>query len=365
MRSTPFNLKHRALVLGAVGLIVAIAASGTSAYGTTTGARAASQGTVALLLPSLGQYRWDNQDRPDFMDEMKAVDPGAKVLYSNAEDSPARQLQQAEAAITNGAKVLVLSPVNDQDATKIAQDAKAANVKVIAYARPIEQAPINYFVGLDLYQTGVGLGKFWAARFHNGDHVAILKGDPGDSNVPAYMKGLLSVLDPIAASGKIKIVADVYTPAWSTANAETEMDQILTQQKNNVQVVIPLNDSLALGVIASLEKQGLAGKVPLSGGDASVPALQNILRGTQTMSTYFPISAMADQAARISADVLAGKTPPKSLFNTTLNNGLMTVPGFGVGALSITKANISKVISDGSVTKKQVCAGIAKGVGPC
>jgi D-xylose transport system substrate-binding protein len=360
-----FNPKLRMLVLCAAIVPLALTVSDVSAYAKTLRVHATSQGTVALLLPSLGQYRWDKQDRPDFINAMKALAPGAKVLYSNAEDSPARQLQQADAAITNGAKVLVLSPVNAQDAAKIAQDAKAANVQVIAYARPIEQAPINYFVGLDLYQTGVGLGKFWAARFHTGDHVAILKGDPGDSNVPAYMKGLLSVLDPIAASGKIKIVADVFTPQWSTANAEREMDQILTQQKNNVQVVIPLNDSLALGVIASLEKQGMAGKVPLSGGDASVPALQNILRGTQTMSTYFPISAMADQAAKISADLLAGKTPPKSLFNTTLNNGLVTVPGFGVGALSITKATISRVISDGSVTTAQVCTGIAKGVGPC
>jgi len=133
---------------------------------------------------------------------MKALAPGVKVIYSNAQDSPTRQLQQAQAAITNGAKVLVLSPVNDQDAAKIARDAKAANVKVIAYARPIQKAPINYFVGLDLYRTGVGLGKFWANHFHTGDHVAILRGDPGDSNLPAYMKGLLSVVNPIAKSGR-------------------------------------------------------------------------------------------------------------------------------------------------------------------
>jgi D-xylose transport system substrate-binding protein len=353
------------LGIAIIALTAATVVSGATAHSTALRGHAASQGTVALLLPSLGQYRWDKQDRPDFINELKSLAPGAKVLYSNAEDSPTRQLQQAQAAITNGAKVLVLSPVNDQDATKIAQDAKAANVQVIAYARPIKQAPINYFVGLDLYQTGVGLGKFWAARFHAGEHVAILKGDPGDSNVPAYMKGLLSVLDPIAASGKIKIVADVFTPQWSTANAEREMDQILTQQKNNVQIVIPLNNSLALGVIASLERQRLPGKEALCRRDAAIPALQNILRGTQTMSTYFPISAMADQAAKITAALLAGQTPAKSLFNTTLNNGLVTVPGFGVGALSITKDNISRVISDGTWTKSQICTGIAKGVGPC
>jgi D-xylose transport system substrate-binding protein len=352
-------------LVGLGALICTVAASGAVAARTGTEHQSAATGTVAFLLPSIGQYRWENQDRPYFIDEMKSLAPGVKVIYSNAQDSPTRQLQQAEAAITNGAKVLILSPVNDQDAAKIVQEAKAANVKVIAYARPILKAPIDYFVGLDLYRTGVGLGQWWAPRFHTGDHVAILKGDPGDSNVPAYMKGLLSVLNPLAKAGKIHIVAEVYTPQWSTANALREMDQILTKENNNVQDVIPLNDSLALGVIAALSKQGLAGKVPVSGGDASVPALQNMLKGTQTMSTYFPIEDMADHAAAIAAALMDGKKPPASLFNTKLNNGLVTVPGYGVNALSITKATISKVISDGSVKKSQVCKGIAHGVGPC
>jgi len=361
------KLRHSRSWAGVVvaAVICVMAASSAFAAHTGTTGQTDATGSVALLLPSIGQYRWENQDRPYFINKMKELAPGVNVIYSNAQDSPTRQLQQAEAALTNGAKVLVLSPVNDQDAGKIAQEAKAANVQVIAYARPIQKAPINYFVGLDLYRTGVGLGKWWATRFHTGDHVAILKGDPGDSNVPAYMKGLLSVLNPIAKSGKIKIVADVYTPQWSTANALREMEQILTKNNNNIQDVIPLNDSLAQGVIAALAKQGLAGKVPVSGGDASVPALQNMLRGTQTMSTYFPISDMADHAAEITAALVAGNKPAASLFNTTLNNGLVTVPGYGVNALSITKATISKVIADGSVTKAQVCKGIKHGVGPC
>ena len=118
-------------------------------------------------------------------------------------------------------------------------------------------------------------------------------------------------------------------------------------------------------MIAALTKQGLAGKVPVSGGDASVPALQNMLKGTLLMSTYFPIKDMADHAAAISAALMAGTKPRASLFNTKLSNGLVTVPGYGVNALSITKATIGKVIADGSVKKSQVCKGIDQGVGPC
>jgi len=359
------RLRRTWVLVGLSAFLCAAAVSSAVAARVGTEHQSAATGSVALLLPSIGQYRWENQDRPYFINKMKQLAPGVKVIYSNAQDSPTRQLQQAQAAITNGAKVLVLSPVDGQTAAKIAQEAKAANVKVIAYARPVLDAPVNYFVGLNLYRTGVGLGKWWASHFHKGDNVAILKGDPGDSNVPTYMKGLLSVLDPLEKSGKINIVADVSTPQWSTANALREMEQILTKQNDNIQDVIPLNDSLALGVIAALSKQGLAGKVPVSGGDASVPALQNMPKGTQTMSTYFPISDMANHAAEVAAALMNGKKPAANMFNIKLRSGGVNVPGYGVNAVSITKATIGKVIADGSVSKAQVCKGIAPGVGPC
>jgi D-xylose transport system substrate-binding protein len=361
-------------------IIAALATSGAASPATAetlqTNHISSVHAKVALLLPSLQEYRWDNQDRPAFIAEMKALDPNAKVLYYNAEDSPANQLQQAQAAITAGAKVLVLSPVNAEDSVKATLEAKAANVEVISYARPIETAPISYNVGLNLYQTGVEVGKYWAHematidRLHKGNNLAILKGDPGDSNVPPYMDGILSVLNPLAKSGKIHIVADEFTPNYSSANAELEMDQILTKYNDNVQAVLGLNDTIAFGVVAALQKNSsetkeLVGQVPVSGGDASIPALQDILRGTMVMSTYFPIRAMADQAAKIAAYIVAGKTPPSNLFNSKLNNGTVTVPSFGVGAVSITRANIGEVISDGSATKAQICVNIPKGIGPC
>jgi len=325
---------------------------------------------VALLLPSLQEYRWDNQDRPYFISEMKTLDPNVKVLYYNAADSPASQLQQAEAAITAGAKVLVMSPVNAEDSVKATLEAKAANVEVISYARPIEKAPINYNVGLDLYGLGQTVGKYWVGRVHKGDNVAILKGDPGDSNLPLVVSGILSELNPLAASGKIHIIADVFTPNYSSADAELEMDQILTKYNDNVQDVVGINDTVAFGIVAALQKnstesKSLVGVVPVSGGDASPPALQDILRGSMVMSTYFPIRTMADQAAKIAADIVAGITPPATLFNATLNNGTVKVPSFGLAPIPITRTNIEAVISDGSVTKAQVCVGVPKGLGPC
>ena len=369
-RKSPHAVRGTLATLIIAGLVTTGAASAAVAQKLSPNEVSSINAKVALLLPSLQEYRWDNQDRPYFISEMKTLDPNAKVLYYNAEDSPASQLQQAEAAITAGAKVLVMSPVDAEDSLKATLDAKAAGVEVISYARPIESAPINYNVGLDLYQLGQTVGKYWVGRVHKGDNVAILKGDPGDSNLPLVMDGILSELNPLAASGKIHIIADVFTPNYSSANAELEMDQILTKYNDNVQDVVGINDTVAFGIVAALQKnstesKGLVGVIPVSGGDASVPALQDILRGTMVMSTYFPIKTMADQAAKIAADIVAGITPPATLFNGTLNNGTVKVPSFGLGAVPITRANIDAVISDGSATKAQICVGIPKGIGPC
>ena len=164
IRKSPHPVRGTVTTLVIAALVTSGAASTAVAQKLDPNAVSSVNAKVALLLPSLQEYRWDNQDRPYFISEMKALDPNVKVLYYNAADSPASQLQQAEAAITAGAKVLVMSPVNAEDSVKATLEAKAANVEVISYARPIEKAPINYNVGLDLYGLGQTVGKYWVGR---------------------------------------------------------------------------------------------------------------------------------------------------------------------------------------------------------
>lgn len=328
-------------------------------------AAAQSQGGVAFLLPSTNAYRWENQDHRDFVAAMKKYGPGIPVQVANALDDASKQQAQAEAAITNGAKVLVLAPVDAKAAAKIVTNARAQGVAVIDYTRPLPNAPINYYVGGNVVALGETLAHYWEQHVKQGDNLVIIKGDPGDDNVPLYYQGIMNVLKPMVDAGKIHIVGDVFTPHWDAAAAEREMDQILSRTNNNIQGVISLNDGMAVGVLAALRQQGLAGKVPVSGGDASIPALQAILKGDMVMSVYFSIGDMADHAARLAVYVTKGEQPPAGFFNSTFNNGLVAVPFYYVRNEAITKDNIDDVIKDGAATKAQICIGMPHGKGPC
>jgi D-xylose transport system substrate-binding protein len=342
----------------AVTLVAVIAAKSLPAT-------AQSHGGVAFLLPSTNAYRWENQDHPDFVVAMKKYGPDITVQVANALEDAAKQQAQAEAAITNGVKVLVLSPVDAKAAAKIVTNARAQGVTVIGYTRPLPNAPINYYVGGNVVALGETLAHYWEQHVKPGDNLVIIKGDPGDDNVPLYYQGIMNVLKPLVDAGKIHIVGDVFTPHWDAAAAEREMDQILSRTDNNVQGVISLNDGMAVGVLAALRAEGLEGKVPVSGGDASIPALQEILKGNMVMSVYFSIADMADHAAHLAAYVAKGEQPPAGFFNSTFNNGMVTVPFYYVRNEAITKDNIVDVINDGAAAKAQVCAGIPHGTGPC
>jgi D-xylose transport system substrate-binding protein len=328
-------------------------------------AAAQSSGGVAFLLPSINAYRWENQDHPDFVRAMKKYAPDVQVQVANALDDAAKQQAQAEAAITNGVKVMVLSPVDAKAAAKIVTSARAQGVTVIGYTRPLPNAPINYYVGGNVVALGETLADYWKQRVKPGDNLVIIKGDPGDDNVPLYYEGIMNVLKPLVDAGKVHIVGDVFTPHWDAAAAEREMDQILARTDNNVQGVISLNDGMAVGVLATLRQQGLEGKVPVSGGDASIPALQEMIKGNMVMSVFFSISDMADHAAHLAAYVAKGEKPPADFFNSTFNNGLVTVPFYYVRNEDITISNIDDVIKDGAATKAQICNGMPHGKGPC
>jgi D-xylose transport system substrate-binding protein len=322
-------------------------------------------GGVAFLLPATNAYRWENQDHPDFVAAMKKYGPDIPVQVANALESAARQQAQAEAAITNGVKALVLSPVDAKAAAKIVKDARAQGVTVIGYTRALPDAPINYYVGGNVVALGETLAQYWAQHVKPGDNLVIIKGDPGDDNVPLYYRGIMNVLKPMVDAGKIHIVGDVFTPHWDAAAAQREMEQILSRTNNNVQGVISLNDGMAVGVLAALRAQGLEGKVPVSGGDASIPALQEILKDNMVMSVYFSIGDMADHAAHLASYIAKGQKPPADFFNSTFNNGLVTVPFYYVKNEAISKDNIEDVIKDGAATQAQVCTGIPHGTGPC
>lgn len=352
-------------LVGACVLAVVVAFAG-AARGAASRSHAGPSGLVAFLLPDNVTPRWENNDRPAFVAAMKRYAPRVRVEVLNALNDPAKQQAQAEAALAEGAKVLVVIPIDSKGAAVIANEAARQNVPVIAYDRLIDNAKIAYYVADDGLRIGKLQGEYIAAHTKLGSRVAVINGSPDDNNAHRHYAGYMSVLQPLFKSGARKEVANVWTPGWDPSKAQQEMEQILTQTNNGVDAVLSANDGMAGGIIAALQAQGLAGKVPVTGLDGTLAGLQLILRGKQSMTVWRSFHKFGNTTARLTVSLLEHKKPPASLFrhSQTVFNGEVKVRWAPIEPIVITAANMGLEIKDGTVTRAQLCAGMPK-VGPC
>lgn len=357
-------------VVAAVGLALAATGGAVLAKGSSPAAVKSAEAAplVALMLSENLNPRWEAVDRPYFKAAMKKYYPSAKVDIVNALNSPEKQQNQAETELTKGAKVLVIVGVDVNAAARIGDMAKKEGVAVISYSHLIHNGYTTALVGFDALETGRLQGRWLAAHTKKGDRIAVFAGNPTDNNAHLFKRGADSILNPLFKSGaRIQVgpKAGSWTADWDPAKAQAAMEQILTQTKNKVDGVLSPNDGLAGGIIAALGSVGLAGKVPVTGLDAEVAALQRILLGTQGMTTDQNIPQQARVAARLATYYLKGQKPPKSMFNATTFNGKYKVPSALQRPRVIEKTNVSVLIKEGLVKKTAVCKGIPKGTGPC
>ena len=323
---------------------------------------AASAGKVALLLPETKTTRYETADRPDFEAKMKELAPNAQIIYSNANQDANLQLSQAEAALTNGAQVLVLDPVDSAAAAAIANKAKAQGVPVIAYDRLIlNSTGVNYYISFD----NVEVGKLQASSLMKKlDSMGIAKptivminGSPTDNNAKLFKQGAHSVFDPLVKAGKLTIAKEYDTPDWSPDQAQNEMQQALTALGNQVDGVYCANDGTASGAVAAMKAAGLSPIPPVTGQDAELAGIQRILVGQQYMTVYKAIKPEAQAAAELAYDLLMKKPVPASMTNgKTTPNGAMDVPSVLLTPVAVTKDNIkSTVVADGFWKVSQIC----------
>ena len=315
-------------------------------------------GTIALLLPETKTTRYEEQDKPRFEAKVKALCPNCKIIYQNANQDAARQQQQAEAAITNGAKVLVLDAVDAKAATATVNRAKQSNIPVIAYDRLISGAPIDYYVSFDNVQRrqAPGAGAARQARRADGKQIVMLNGSPTDPSSGDYKKGAHEVLD---ASG-VKIAREYDTPDWSPDKAQQETEQAITALgKDKVAGVYSANDGMIGGAIAAMKSAGIDPKtIPTTGQDSEVAAIQRILTGEQYMTIYLAIKKQAESAAELAVDLIKGTTPPATLVNNKVNNGSGDVPTVLLDPTAVTKDNIKDtIIADGFHPASEICTG--------
>jgi D-xylose transport system substrate-binding protein len=343
--------------------VATTAVTTTEAMTATASAPAgATSGTIALLLPETKTTRYETADRPDFEAKMKELCPNCQIIYSNANQDATAQLSQAEAALANGAKVLVLDPVDSAAAGAIADKAKAQNVPVIAYDRLILNSDgVNYYISFDNKRVGQLQAQSLVDRLNQlgvqNPQIVMINGSPTDNNAGQFKAGAHSVFDPLVQAGKLTIAKEYDTPDWSPDQAQNEMQQALTALGNKVDGVYAANDGTAGGAIAAMKAAGLNPLPPITGQDAELAAIQRILTGTQYMTVYKAIKPEAETAAQLAYDLLSNMQVPASMTGgQTVNNGKYDVPSVLLTPVAVTKDNVKDtIVKDGFWSVQQIC----------
>jgi len=339
----------------------AIAGAAFLALGTGSAAPAFAEDMVAFLLPENVNPRWESQDAKFFLESMAKFAPDVKVEVFNANNDTATQQRQAEQALTQGAKVLVVIPIDGESSAIIAESAADADVPTIAYDRMINSKHTSFWVQADLEGMGFDQAQHVIDNTKEGDTLVLLKGSPTDPNAAVIHNGQLRALQPLFDSGERVLGYENWTQGWDPAIARRSMDQALTQLDNNVQGIVSSNDGNAGAAIASLAEQDMAGSVPVSGLDATVQALQLILLGEQTQSGWRPLADMAKATAEVTAKLVAGEEW-KDLAPDTVQNGVGADVNFvSVASYSaVGEEGVAYVIeNDTSISKEMVCEGAA------
>jgi D-xylose transport system substrate-binding protein len=351
----------RPLQLISLSLIFAFAAAACRAPSAAPSLSGQVPCRIALLLPETKTARYETQDLPNFKHRLSELGFDEQYLiYSNANQDAATQQQQAEAALTNGANVLVLDPVDSDAAAKIADLAKSKNVPVIAYDRLIKGSDgVTYYISFDNEHVGQlqGSALLKALAGKVNPTIVMIDGSPTDNNAILFKQGAHSVLD-----GLVFIAKEYDTPDWSPDKAQREMEQALTTLNNQVDGVYAANDGTAGGAIAAMKAAGIQPLPPVTGQDAELAAIQRILAGEQYMTVYKAIKPEANIAAELAYALCHNAKPDESKINGKVNNGKTAVPSVLLTPVSVTKDNVLQtVIADQFWSVDQICTPDFKG----
>ncbi|WP_018655178.1 sugar ABC transporter substrate-binding protein [Actinomadura flavalba] len=341
-------------ILGFAAVSVAAALSLTACGGDDDGGSGGDkQGKIGVILPDTASSdRYESFDRPYLEQAFKAA--GVQYDIQNAEGSTQRFQTIADQMITNGATVLVLDGIDSNSAAAVQRKAQAGGVKTIDYDRLALGGVSDYYVSFDNAKVGEELGKgLQKCLGDKNANIAYLNGAPTDNNATLFAQGAHSVLDKVTTYKK---VAEQAVPEWDNQRAATIFEQMWTQQGGKIDGVLAANDGVGNSAISILKKNGAAGKVPVTGQDATLQGLQNILDGNQCMTVYKPIKQEADAAAKLAIAVLKGEKPETT---GTVNDpeGKRDVPSVLLAPIGVFKENVKQVVDDGFVKKDDLCKG--------
>lgn len=311
---------------------------------------------VGVSWSSFQEERWKT-DEAAIKKVLEAA--GAEYISADAQSSSSKQLSDIENLIASGANVLIILA---QDTSAIRPAVNAAydeGIPVVAYDRLIEDSRAFYLT-FDNVEVGRMQARAILAAQPKGNYVMI-KGSSTGPNADFLRGGQQEILQAAIDAGDIKIVGEAYTDGWVPANAQRNMEQILTAQDNKVDAVVASNDGTAGGVVAALKAQGMDG-LPVSGQDGDFAALNRVAMGTQTVSVWKDARELGKVAAEI-ALALAGGAEINTLEGAeewTSPSGTKMSARF-LTPVSITAENLDVVINAGWIEKDVLCEGVETG----
>ena len=358
-------MKRRLFVIIAILAMVGAACSndngdGGGGGGGTTGTTGGGGGeiTVGVSWNNYNEERWAKWDEPAIKDALDAG--GASYISTDAGSSAEQQLTDVENLISQGADALIILAQDGEAILPAVQSALDQGIPVIAYDRLIEE-PGALYITFDNVEVGRLQAQAVLEQVPTGNYVYI-KGNSADANADFLRSGQQEVLQDAEDAGDIVNVGETYTDNWDPALAQTEMEQFLTENDNDVQAVVAENDGMAGGVVAALEAQGLAGQVAVSGQDGDGAALNRVALGTQTVDVWKDARELG-KAAGEAAVALANGTSLADVEGTVAfdSPGGNSMTAILLTPIAITPDNLNVVLDAGWIDQETLCQGVKPG----
>jgi D-xylose transport system substrate-binding protein len=321
---------------------------------------AAGTGKVGVIMPDKkSAQRWISDDPKYLKAAFDAA--GVPVDIRNAEGNKETFVSIADDMINSGVRVLMIVNLDSVSGKAVLDKAKAAGIKTIDYDRLTLNGGANYYVSFDNYGVGVLQGQYLkrclAEKGYKNPVVAELNGSPTDNNATEFKNGYDSVLQPMYDDAAYTKGPDQSVPDWANDEGGVIFEQMLAQQPR-LQGVLAANDGLGNAVIEVLRKKKLNGEIPVTGQDATLQGLQNILLGDQCMTVYKPLKPEAESAANLAITLYNGENPSTAeLAQQKDPESGGYVPFVKLDPIAIDRTNIDRVIKDGFVEKAALCKG--------
>lgn len=348
---THYSGRRGVMSLALVGILGLGACGSDDSGGDGSSAEGGGDGeayTIAFLMPDLASTRYEQQDRPLFEARLKELCPECEVIYQNADADAAQQQQQADSALTQGADVLVIDPVDSAAAATTVQTAQAEGIPVISYDRPIPDTPADYYVSFDNEAIGASIAQSLVDHLgEEGAEGGILQvnGSPTDAAAGLIKDGVSGVVD----TSDYEVLAEFDTPGWQPPEAQEWVGSQINLYRDDIVGVVAANDGTGGASIAAFRSAGVDPVPPVTGNDAELAAIQRIVKGDQFNTISKPIEIVAGAAAEIAYAFASGDAPegettlfdtPSALFEPTV----------------VTRDNLKEVIVDGDIyTVEEIC----------